>query len=124
MKFHLSTAEGNMFTGHGADYVRLGVVEYRDNVLVTPERIVTGWTAGGFDTLSETDFVALAELIPEVVLLVTGARLRFPHPRLTRALSDAGIGVEVMDTPAACRTFNILAAEGRRVVAAVILDRR
>jgi uncharacterized protein len=124
MKFHLSTAEGNMFTGHGADYVRLGVVEYRDNVLVTPERIVTGWTAGGFDTLTEADFAALAELKPEVVLLGTGASLRFPHPRLTRALTDAGIGVEVMDTPAACRTFNILAAEGRRVVAAVILDRR
>ena len=124
MKFHLNTAEGNMFTGHGADYVRLGVVEYRDNVLVTPERIVTGWTAGGFDTLSEADFAALVELKPEVVLLGTGASLRFPHPRLTRALTDAGIGVEVMDTPAACRTFNILAAEGRRVVAAVILDRR
>jgi uncharacterized protein len=124
MKFHLNTAEGNMFTGHGADYVRLGVVEYRDNVLVTPERVVTGWTAGGFDTLSETDFAALVELKPEVVLIGTGASLRFPHPRLTRALTDAGIGVEVMDTPAACRTFNILAAEGRRVVAAVILDRR
>jgi len=124
MKFHLSTAEGNMFTGHGADYVRLGVVEYRDNVLVTPERVVTGWTAGGFETLTEADFAALAELKPEVVLLGTGASLRFPHPRLTRALTDAGIGVEVMDTPAACRTFNILAAEGRRVVAAVILDRR
>jgi uncharacterized protein len=124
MKFHLSTAEGNMFTGHGADYVRLGVVEYRDNVLVTPERVVTGWTAGGFDTLTEADFAALAELKPEVVLLGTGASLRFPHPRLTRALTNAGIGVEVMDTPAACRTFNILAAEGRRVVAAVILDRR
>ena len=124
MKFHLNTAEGNMFTGHGADYVRLGVVEYRDNVLVTPERVVPGWTAGGFDTLTEADFAALAELKPEVVLLGTGASLRFPHPRLTRALTDAGIGVEVMDTPAACRTFNILAAEGRRVVAAVILDRR
>jgi uncharacterized protein len=124
MKFHLSTAEGNMFTGHGVDYVRLGVVEYRDNVLVTPERVVTVWTAGGLDTLTEADFAALAELKPEVVLLGTGASLRFPHPRLTRALTDAGIGVEVMDTPAACRTFNILAAEGRRVVAAVILDRR
>jgi uncharacterized protein len=124
MKFHLNTAEGNMFTGHGADYVRLGVVEYRDNVLVTPERVVTGWTAGGFDTLTEADFAALAALQPEVVLLGTGASLRFPHPRLTRALTDAGIGVEVKDTPAACRPFNIRAAEGRRVVAAVILDRR
>jgi len=124
VKFHLSTAEGNVFTGHGPDYVRIGVVEYRDNVLVTPERVATGWTAGGFDTLSEADFEALAALKPEVVLLGTGTRLRFPHPRLTRALTDAGIGVEVMDTPATCRTFNILAAEGRKVLAAVILDRR
>ena len=124
MKFHLSTAPGNMFTGYGADYVRLGVVEYRENVLVTPERVVTAWSAGGFDTLTEADFEALIALEPEVVLLGTGATLRFPHPRLMRALTDAGIGVEVMDTPAACRTFNILAAEGRKVVAAVLLDRR
>jgi uncharacterized protein len=121
MKFHLSTAAGNVFTGHGPDYVRLGVVEYRDNVLVTPERVVTGWAAGGFDALTEADFAALAELKPEVVLLGTGASLRFPHPRLTRALTDAGIGIEVMDTPAACRTFNILAAEGRKVAAAVLV---
>lgn len=122
MKFHLSSAPGNTFTGHGADYVRLGVVEYRDNILVTPERIVSGWAAGGFDALTEADFAAVLELQPEVALLGTGRRLRFPHPRLTRALTDAGIGLEVMDTPAACRTFNILAAEGRRVAAAVLLE--
>lgn len=124
MKFHLSTAAGNMFTGHGADYVRLGIVEYRDNILVTPERVVSGWALGGFDALTEADFAAVVELQPEVVLLGTGKSLRFPHPRLTRALTDAGIGVEVMDTPAACRTFNILAAEGRRVAAAVLLEPR
>lgn len=121
MKFHLSAGEGNTFTGHGPDYVRLGVVEYRDNIVVTPERVITGWTAGGFNALSEADFAALVELKPEVVLLGTGASFRFPHPRLTRALTDAGIGVEVMDTPAACRTFNILAAEGRKVVAAMLV---
>ena len=123
MKFHLSAGAGNVFTGHGAGFVRLGIVEYRDNIVVTPERVITGWTAGGFDSLSETDFAALVDLEPEVVLLGTGASFRFPHPRLTRALTDAGIGVEVMDTPAACRTFNILAAEGRKVVAAVLVDR-
>jgi uncharacterized protein len=123
MKFHLNTAEGNVFTGHGFDFVRLGVVEYRDNILVTPERIVTGWAAAGFDALTEADFAAVAALEPEVALLGTGERLRFPHPRLTRALTDAGIGLEVMDTPAACRTFNILAAEGRKVAAGVLLDR-
>lgn len=121
MKFHLNRAAGNVFTGHGADYVRLGVVEYRVNILVTPERVVSGWAAGGFDALSEVDFAALAELEPEVVLLGTGASLRFPHPRLMRVLTDAGIGVEVMDTPAACRTFNILAAEGRKVAAAILV---
>lgn len=123
MKFHLSTAEGNVFTGHGAGFIRLGVVEYRDNLLVTPERIVTGWAAAGFDALTEEDFATLAALKPEVALFGTGQRLRFPHPRLTRALTDAGIGLDVMDTPAACRTFNILAAEGRKVAAAVLLDR-
>ena len=122
MKFHLSAGEGNAFTGYGAGYVRLGVVEYRENLLVTPERIVTGWAAGGFDRLSEIDFEGLAALAPEVALLGTGASLRFPHPRLTRALVKAGIGLEVMDTPAACRTFNILAAEGRKVAAAILVE--
>ncbi len=123
MKFHLSTAEGNVFTGHGDGFIRLGVVEYRDNILVTPERIVTGWAQGGFDGLTEADFAAIAALEPEVALLGTGASLRFPPPRLTRALIEARIGLEVMDTPAVCRTFNILAAEGRRVAAGVLLAR-
>ncbi|HEX8012922.1 MAG TPA: Mth938-like domain-containing protein [Casimicrobiaceae bacterium] len=121
MQFHLSAAEGNLFTGHGEGFIRLGVVEYRENILVTPERIVTGWAIGGFDALTEAEFAALAALTPEVALLGTGTTLRFPHPRLTRALTDAGIGLEVMDTPAVCRTFNILAAEGRKVAAGVLL---
>jgi uncharacterized protein len=123
MKFHLSTAEGNAFTGHGEGFVRLGVVEYRENILVTPERIVTSWAAEGFVALTEADFATIAELQPEVAILGTGATLRFPHPRLTRPLIEAGIGLEVMDTPAACRTFNILAAEGRKVAAGVLVAR-
>jgi uncharacterized protein len=121
MKFHLSAAEGNVFTGHGAGFIRLGVVEYRENLLVTPEQIITGWAPGGFDALTEADFTAIAALKPEVALLGTGASFRFPLTRLTRGLIDAGIGLEVMDTPALCRTFNILAAEGRRVAAGVLL---
>jgi uncharacterized protein len=121
MKFHLNTAEGNVFTGHGEGFIRLGVVEYRENILVTPDRIVTGWATAGFDALTEAEFAAMAALQPEVALLGTGARLRFPEPRVTRPLIDAGIGLEVMDTPAVCRTFNILAAEGRRVAAGVLV---
>jgi uncharacterized protein len=122
MKFHLSTGEGNAFTGHGPGFVRLGVIEYRDNVVVTPDRIITGWAPKGFDALAADDFATIAALQPEVALLGTGATIRFPHPRITRALTDARIGLEVMDTPAACRTFNILAAEGRKVAVAILLD--
>jgi uncharacterized protein len=121
VKFHLNSAEGNVFTGHGPGFVRLGIVEYRENVVVTPEKIITGWAPNGFDALIAEDFAAIAALKPEVALFGTGATIRFPHPRLTRALTEARIGLEVMDTPAACRTFNILAAEGRRVVVAILL---
>jgi uncharacterized protein len=122
MKFHLSVGEGNVVTGVGPGWVRVGVREYRENVAMTPESIATGWTRGGFDELAEGDFEGLLALAPEIVLLGTGATLRFPHPRLVRALTDARVGVEVMDTAAACRTFNILAAEGRKVAAALIVD--
>ena len=123
MKFHLNVAAGNMFTGHGEGFVRIGETDYRDNLLVTPDQVVSGWAPGGLDALSEADFAALAALKPEVALFGSGATLRFPQPRLTRALAEAGIGLEVMDTAAACRTYNILAAEGRRVAAAVLVGR-
>jgi uncharacterized protein len=121
VKFHLNAGEGNFFTGHGTGFVRLGLVEYRESLLVTPERIVTGWALHGFAGLNEDDFAAIAALAPEIALLGTGTTLRFPHPRLSRALVDAHIGLEVMDTPAACRTFNILAAEGRKVAAGILI---
>jgi len=123
MKFHLSAPPGNVFTGYGAGYVRLGVVEYRENILVTSERIAPGWATGGFEALTADDFARVAALAPEVVVLGTGSSIRFPHPSLTRALTDSRIGLEVMDTPAACRTFNILAAESRNVAAAILIDR-
>ena len=122
MKFHLNTSAGNVFTGYGDDYVRLGIVVYRENVVVTPKRILTGWCPAGFEALTDADFAAVAELQPEIVLLGTGARQRFPSLRLTRALTVARIGLDVMDTPAACRTFNILAAEERKVAVAILLD--
>jgi len=70
------------------------------------------WAAADFDTLDETHFTYFLALKPDVLLLGTGTQQRFPHPRLYRALTDACIGVEFMNTPAACRTYNILAAEG------------
>ena len=89
--------------------------------MLTPEAVVPGFASSGFDGLAESEFAALLAYEPEVVLFGTGAALRFPRPELTRALIDARVGLEVMDTPAACRTYNILAAEGRSVVAALLI---
>ena len=89
------------------------------SVIVLPERIEP-WAVADFAALTEAHFAALAALAPEIVLLGTGSRLRFPHPRLTTALARAGIGLEVMDVQAACRTFNILAEEERHVAAALV----
>lgn len=121
MKFHLTTGTGNTFTGYGQGYAEVNRERYKENLVVMPERIVTGWVTAGFDALTREDFRALLDWRPEIVLLGTGESIRFPHPRLTADLTDARIGVDVMDFKAACRTYNVLTAEGRRVVAALIL---
>jgi uncharacterized protein len=121
MKFHLATPSGNVITGFGPGWVRVGTQEYRSAIVLTPDSVVE-WVHSGFDRLTEADFAGLLAHTPEIVLLGTGSTLRFPHPRLTRAIAEAQVGLEVMDTPAACRTFNILAGEGRRVVAALMIS--
>jgi uncharacterized protein len=121
VKFHLQRSAANVIAALGADWIRIGETEYRQNVVVTPDAVVTGWAPAGFAALAADDFASLLEYAPEVVLLGTGAGQSFPHPRLTSALAQARIGIEVMDTRAACRTFNILVAEDRRVVAALII---
>ena len=121
VKFHLATTAANLVTAFGPGWVRIGTTEYRENLILTADAVATGFAPAGFDGLTEADFAAFVDARPDVVLLGTGRALRFPHPRLTRALAAARIGLEAMDTAAACRTYNILAAEGRRVTAALIL---
>lgn len=121
MKFHLQAPTTNVVTASGPGWVRVGQVEYRHNLVLLPDAIVEEWAPEGFAALTERDFASLLVHRPELVLLGTGARQLFPHPRLLQALSAAHVGVEAMDTRAACRTFNILAAEGRRVAAALVL---
>ncbi len=123
MKLHLSNISGiNAFTGYGEGYVMVNRQRYEHNLVVLRDRIVTDWRPAGFDELDAADFARIAELAPEIVLLGTGARLRFPRPELTRTLMKARIGLEVMDIQAACRTFNILAAEERKVAAALLFS--
>ena len=121
MKFHLQRPTANVVTAMGPGWVRVGDTEYRENIVVLPDAVMPGWAPNGFTALGEPDFASLLSYKPEMVLLGTGSKQLFPHPRLLQALSAARIGVEVMDTRAACRTFNILAAEDRRAAAALIV---
>ncbi len=111
-----------MFTGYGTGYVMVNQVRYENNLIVLPDRIIKDWDVESFGQLAPEHFDFLLSLQPEMVLFGTGATLRFPHPRLTRALIESNIGVEVMDTSAACRTYNILTDEGRRVAAALLIQ--
>ena len=123
MKLHLSKISGsNAFTGYGEGYVMVNRQRYEHSLVVLPDRILTDWRPAGFDQLAAADFARLAELQTEIVLLGTGSRIRFPRPELTRALYEARIGLEMIDVQAACRTYNILAAEDRKVAAALLLS--
>ena len=120
MKFHITapTAQ-NTFSAYGEGYVRVKEERIDRNAIVTPDRIQP-WSAAGFDALSEADFEVFCAMDLEILLIGTGPKQRFPHPRLTRALAEKRVGVEAMDLQAACRTYNILVAEGRRVAAALL----
>jgi len=111
----------NTITGYGAGFVLVNDARHESSVIVLPERIVP-WDIAGFEALARQDFELLAGLGLEIVLLGTGARLRFPPPELTRPLAEARIGFEVMDFQAACRTYNFLMAESRKVAAALLLE--
>ena len=122
LKLHLTNISGaNVFTGYGEGYVMINRQRHERNLLVLRDRLLTEWQPAGFDELTAEHFAMIAELQPEIVLLGTGSRLRFPRPGITRALAEARIGLEVMDVQAACRTFNFLAAEERKVAAALLL---
>lgn len=124
MKLHLSDgAIPRRFTGYGDDHVVIDDQRHDSSLLLTPEGVeIAPWAGLAFDALTPAHFEWVAGRALDILLLGTGTRLRFPHPSLTRALVDAQIGLEVMDIGALCRTYNILAAEGRRVGAAVLIE--
>lgn len=123
MKLHADQPNAlNTVTSYGPGYIEINMVRYTTSVLVMPEGEVQPWPVRRFEDLAPEQFEALLSQAPEVVLLGTGDRLRFPHPRLTAALSRKHIGVDAMDLQAACRTYNILMAEGRKVAAVLLVE--
>ena len=122
MKLHASRPSGvNTITGYGEGYVLVNGERRVTSVVVLPDHIEE-WSAHSFDALNAEHFLFLKELKAEIVLLGTGPRQRFPHPRLTASLAHAHIGLEIMDLQAACRTYNILVAEERKVAAALLFE--
>jgi len=124
MKMRADRIEGqNAIARHGPEGVVVNGVEHTESVIVPWRGEVLSWLAESFETLAADHFARIAALRPELVIFGSGARLRFPAPALLRPLIDAGIGVETMDTAAACRTYNVLLAEGRSVVAGLLFSR-
>ena len=121
LKLHSETRSGiNFITACGGAFVQVNETRHATPLIVLAQQLITTWQPVSFDALAAEHFTALAELGVEIVLFGTGAKQRFPHPRLTRALMENRIGLEVMDTGAACRTYNILVSEGRSVAAALL----
>lgn len=109
-------------TAAGAGWVNIGSERIEHHLLLSSSGERSRWACQGFDDLSNAHFAPLAAQKPELVVFGSGLRLRFPRPEWLRPLIEAGIGVETMDTAAACRTYNILASEGRQIIAALLLE--
>jgi uncharacterized protein len=121
MKLHSSsTQQYQTVTGYFDGGVEINGAPFDYSLTVTPETAPRPWPVGSFDQLTEAHFEAIGADSPDVVILGTGARQHFVHPRLTASLSARRIGVECMDNQAACRTYNILMGEGRKVTLALI----
>jgi len=112
----------NTITGYGDGYVEINKTPYAHAVVLSSDGAISEWTAQSFDDLEAHHFSQLIDLKPELILIGTGKRQRFPKPELLKALISAKIGFEIMDSQAACRTYNILVGEGRQVLLALIVE--
>ncbi len=102
--------------------IRVGDRSYERSIAITADEVIADWASPDVDRLEMADLEPLLALEPEIVVLGTGWSQALPPRELVFAMARRGIGLEVMDTPAACRTFNILVAEGRRPAAILTID--
>lgn len=123
MKLHSQDNQAyQTVTGYDATGVEINAQRHAYSLTVMPEVPPRPWDVASFDALRAEHFEQLAAETPDVVVLGTGARQRFVHPRLVASLSALRVGVECMDNHAACRTYNILMGEGRKVTLALIIE--
>ena len=121
MKLTLENSDVNLIRAWKADAIRIGDEWIRSHLIVAAEQIIQDWQPGRPGSLRIEDLDLAVSLGPEIILVGTGAHLTTPDVALMADAAALGIGLEIMDTPAACRTYNVLTHEGRRVVAALLV---
>ena len=126
MKLHLTTAENNHLitgysTGENERFVQINKQRYVRNLIVMADKLILDWQAVNFASLKEADFAQIIALKPELLLLGTGEKHQFLHPKTFQILTENNIPLECMTTAAACRTYNFLMSEGRNVAAALLI---
>jgi len=123
MKFQIDEQlGGNSISKHDLGRVWVNGQMNAHSLLVPWRGEVQAWGPARFEDLTEADFERIVALKPELVVFGSGAKLRFVPPALYRGLIQARIGMETMDIGAACRTYNVLASEGRSVLAALLIE--
>lgn len=122
MKLHLAnTGQQNVVTGHGDGYIQINGIRHESSLQVSSQAVVP-WPVANIREVTAEHFQEVAATRPEIVIIGSGKQFRFPSPAALRPLVEAGIGHEVMDTAAACRTYNVLLVEGREVVGLFTID--
>jgi uncharacterized protein len=122
MKLQPDRIDTQAITGYGPGWVGVGTEKITRSVVIGSRGERIDWPGERFEDLTEAHFRTLAEMAPEVVIFGSGQRIRFPQSAWLKPLMGRGIGLETMDTAAACRTYNVLAQEGRHVAAALLLE--
>ena len=126
MKLQPDKLDVQSILGYGPGWVGLGyngvAVKIERSIVIGSRGEKFDWQCARFEDLTEEHFTSLAATQPELVIFGSGTRLRFAPPAFMRALMHRRIGIETMDTLAACRTYNILAGEGRQVIAALLIE--
>lgn len=115
-------AGANLVRAYAPGEILVGETALHRSCLLRADMLVTDWRPQTLNELTAADLDAVLALEPEIVILGSGMRQRFPDPQLLAKVLSRGIGCEVMDTGAACRTYNVLVSEDRRVVAALFLQ--
>ncbi|BEU97598.1 Mth938-like domain-containing protein [Acidovorax sp. DW039] len=122
MKFQPDRSSAQTIHGYGPGWIGVDGTKYTQSLIVGANGLLEMWNCARFEDLTAQHFEHLATLEAEVIIFGSGARNRFPPAAWLRPLAARQLGLETMDTAAACRTYNILSGEGRNVVAALILE--